>query len=38
MKLWNRRKAQPAIEYLLALGMGVVFVTIIAYFVKNAVQ
>ena len=30
-------RAQTAIEYLLLLGAAVVFVTIVAYLVKNAV-
>jgi uncharacterized protein (UPF0333 family) len=32
----SEKKAQTAVEYLLVIGMGVVFVTIVAYFVKTA--
>lgn len=31
------RKAQTSVEYLLLVGAAVVFVTIVAYFIKNAV-
>ncbi len=30
----QRMRAQPAIEYLLLIGASVVFVTILAYFIK----
>ena len=34
----EKRKAQTAVEYLLLIGASVVFVTIVALFVKNAVN
>ena len=32
------KRAQSALEYLLVIGTGVVFVTIVAYFVKTALN
>lgn len=38
MALFEFRKGQTAIEYLLLVGTAVVFVTIVAYFIKTALN